>query len=75
MTNEARAILDEIEATLAFQLTIANLYTLDECRISTPRAREIVARIKSYKNKLAKPERAMQSSTIDRHLDKMFGLN
>ena len=73
--TEAKSIIEEIEATLAFQLTIANLYTLDECKISTPRAKEIVARIKNFKNNLAKPPPPPQHSTIDRHLDKMFGLN
>lgn len=68
--TETRQILDEIEGALAFQITISNLYSLQECRITTPRAREIVARIKRIKKSLATPQPPPQYfQKLDRYFE------
>jgi len=76
LITETQRIVSSIEPLFYSLLKYADLSKLDTIQISTARAREIAADLIILKKRLQSYKEAerIAESTIDRHLDAMFGL-
>jgi hypothetical protein len=77
LITETQRIVASIEPLFYSLLKYADISKLDTIQISTARAREITADLIVLKKRLQsfKESERVKESTIDRHLDKMFGIN
>jgi hypothetical protein len=75
--KETAALIHSLEPLFYSLLRTAEHHQHDEVRISTARCREIHHDLLVLKKKLKSlaSETAASTLTIDRHLDKIFGLN
>ena len=77
LLTETQRIVSSIEPLFYSLLKYADLSKLETIQISTARAREITADLIVLKKRLQsfKDSKRIKESTIDRHLDAMFGIN
>ena len=75
--TEAKALVTNIEPLFYNLIKTSQHHGLDTIQISTLRAREIAADLLVLKKRLQDLQitETKAESTIDRHLDKMFGFN
>jgi len=75
--TEAKALVSSIEPLFYNLIRTSQHHGLDTIQISTTRAREIAADLLVLKKRLQEiaTSEITAESTIDRHLDKMFGFN
>ena len=75
--TEAKALVSSIEPLFYNLVKTSQHHGLDTIQISTLRAREIAADLLVLKKRLQDLQitETKAESTIDRHLDKMFGFN
>jgi len=75
--TEAKALVSSIEPLFYNLVKTSQHHGLDTIQISTLRAREIAADLLVLKKRLQELQitETKAESTIDRHLDKMFGFN
>jgi hypothetical protein len=75
--TDAKALVSSIEPLFYNLIRTSQHHGLDTIQISTLRAREIAADLLVLKKRLQELQitETKAESTIDRHLDKMFGIN
>ena len=75
--TEAKALVSSIEPLFANLIRTSKHHQLDTIQISTTRAKEIHADLIILKKRLQDLQitKTKAESTIDRHLDAMFGIN
>jgi len=75
--TEVKALISSIEPLFANLIRTSKHHQLDTIQISTTRAKEIHADLIILKKRLQEiaTSETKAESTIDRHLDKMFGFN